>query len=70
MTAGIDDKLIDHARSKLYTAVLSDTLDAFGFREQATHPSIRPLDDTLVLCGRAHTGLYMEIHHDDPAVNT
>ncbi len=69
MTANIDDKLIDQARSKLYTAVLSDTLDAFGFHEQATHPSIRPLDDTLVLCGRARTGLYMEIHHDDPAVN-
>ncbi len=69
MTAAIDDKLIGQARSKLYTAVLSDTLDSFGVHEQATHPSIRPLDDTLVLCGRARTGLYMEIHHDDPAVN-
>ncbi len=69
MTATIDDELINQARSQLYTAVLSDTLDTFGFHEQATHPSICPLDDTLVLCGRARTGLYMEIHHDDPAVN-
>ena len=57
MTATIDDELINQARSQLYTAVLSDTLDTFGFHEQATHPSIRPLDDTLVLCGRARTGL-------------
>ena len=27
------------------------------------------MDEGLVLCGRARTGLYMEIHHDDPAVN-
>ncbi|MEM7113316.1 MAG: RraA family protein, partial [Chloroflexota bacterium] len=53
----INDELIDQAKSKLYTAVLSDTLDSFGFHEQATHPTIRPLDDTLVLCGRARTGL-------------
>ena len=69
MNAGIDEELIGLASGKLYTAVLSDTLDSFGLHEQATHPSIRPLDDTLVLCGRARTGLYMEIHHDDPAVN-
>ena len=69
MTDPIDDKLIERARSQLYTAVLADTLDAFGFHEQATHPSIRPLDDALIVCGRARTGLYMEIHHDDPAVN-
>ena len=69
MTNAIDDTLIERARSQLYTAVLADTLDAFGFHEQATQPSIRPLDDGLILCGRARTGLYMEIHHDDPAVN-
>jgi len=69
MTASIISDLIDQAKNKLYTAVLSDTLDSFGLHEQASHPAIRPLDDTLVLCGRARTGLYMEIHHDDPAVN-
>ncbi len=69
MTDVIDDTLIERARKQLYTAVLADTLDAFDFHEQATHPSIRPLDEGLILCGRARTGLYMEIHHDDPAVN-
>ena len=46
-------------KSTLYTAVLSDVLDEFGFREQAMRPFIRPLDDAIVLFGRARTGLYM-----------
>jgi len=46
----------------LYTAVLSDVLDELGFREQAMPPSIRPLDDDLVMVGRARTGLYREVY--------
>ena len=46
-------------KSTLYSAVLSDVLDEFGFREQAMRPFIRPLDETAVLFGRARTGLYM-----------
>ncbi|NOZ31770.1 MAG: RraA family protein [Alphaproteobacteria bacterium] len=45
----------------LFTAVLSDALDALGRRHQAMSPRIRPLDDTLKLCGRARTGLYTEV---------
>jgi regulator of RNase E activity RraA len=44
----------------LFAAVLSDALDAVGIRDQAMLPSIRPLDDTLKMCGRARTGVYME----------
>jgi 4-hydroxy-4-methyl-2-oxoglutarate aldolase len=55
--------------NKLYSAVLSDALDAIGITSQAMPPSIRPLDDALVLCGRARTGIYMETAHVDPAVN-
>ena len=44
---------------KLYSAVLSDTMDGLGLMEQALKPFVRPLDDTLVLFGRARTGLYM-----------
>lgn len=51
------------ARKKLYTAVLSDVLDGLGYRRQAMTPSIRPLDDTLVMCGRARTALYREVFH-------
>jgi regulator of RNase E activity RraA len=32
-------------------------------------PSIRPLDDDLVLFGRARTGLYMEVYHVEPGIN-
>jgi 4-hydroxy-4-methyl-2-oxoglutarate aldolase len=46
---------------KLFTAVLSDALDAAGCRSQAMSPAIRPLDETLRLCGRARTGLYTEV---------
>ena len=48
----------DFARLKtvLYSAVLSDTLDALGFTGQVLRPFVRPLDDGLVLIGRARTG--------------
>ncbi|MCX5518349.1 RraA family protein [Kaistia defluvii] len=55
--------------NKLYAAVLSDALDAVGVTTQAMPSRIRPLDDTLVLCGRARTGIYMETAHVDPDVN-
>ena len=65
----LDDSLLATAREKLYTAVISDTLDSFGFLGQASPPSVRPLDEDLVLCGRARTALYIPIYHDDAAIN-
>jgi 4-hydroxy-4-methyl-2-oxoglutarate aldolase len=53
---------LDELRRSLFTAVLSDCLDAAGYRDQAMHPHIRPLDDGLVLCGRARTALYMDVY--------
>lgn len=50
-------------RAELYTAVLSDTLDALGYPDQAMRPFIRPLDETAVLFGRARTGLFMPSYH-------
>lgn len=50
-------------RKELYTAVLSDTLDALGYPDQAMKPFVRPLDDASVLFGRARTGLFMPIYH-------
>ena len=49
-------------RQHLFTAVLSDCLDAAGYRDQAMHARIRPLDESLVLCGRARTALYMDVY--------
>ena len=52
---------IDFERLKgvLYTAVLSDVLDEIGLPQQAMRPFVRPLDDSLVMFGRARTGAYM-----------
>lgn len=49
-------------KQRLYTAVLSDVLDSFGRRDQAMRPFVRPLDEDLVLFGRARTGLYMNTY--------
>jgi regulator of RNase E activity RraA len=57
------------AREKLFTAVLSDVLDAAGRRSQAMRPGIRPLDESLKLAGRARTGLYMDVYHVQPGEN-
>jgi regulator of RNase E activity RraA len=54
---------------RLYTPVLSDALDAAGCADRVMSPHIRPLDDSLVLCGRARTGQYIEVSSAEPGVN-
>jgi 4-hydroxy-4-methyl-2-oxoglutarate aldolase len=56
-----DPRFLPEIRQSLYSAVLSDVLDELGLREQAMTPSIRPLDEDLVLAGFARTGLYREV---------
>ncbi len=56
-------------RTSLFTSVLSDCLDSIGVRKQALPSWIRPLDDTLVMCGRARTAAFMEVYHHDPDSN-
>jgi regulator of RNase E activity RraA len=65
----VDEQLIETARQSLYAAVLSDVLDAQGYRHQVLPPSIRPLDERLILCGRARTGLYRDVYHVAPGHN-
>jgi 4-hydroxy-4-methyl-2-oxoglutarate aldolase len=65
----VDDQLIETVRRSLYAAVLSDVLDAQGYRHQVLPPSIRPLDDRVILCGRARTGLYRDVYHVQPDHN-
>ena len=55
--------------AKLYSAVLSDVLDSLGLPHQAMRPFVRPLDESLVLFGRARTGLYMPRYHVEPGHN-
>lgn len=59
----VDETVIGTARERLYSAVLSDVLDQLGYRHQVLPPCIRPLDDDLILCGRARTGLYRDVYH-------
>jgi regulator of RNase E activity RraA len=48
-------------RGLLYTPVVSDVLDSMGLPNQALRPFVRPLDDSLVLFGRARTGRYAPV---------
>lgn len=43
----------------LSSAVLSDVMDGLGLVRRALKPFVRPIDDSLVMVGRARTGLYM-----------
>ena len=54
---------------RLFAAVLSDALDAVGLFNHAMSARMRPLDDTLKLCGRARTGAYMEVAHVPEGAN-
>jgi regulator of RNase E activity RraA len=61
--------MVGRIRESLFVALLSDTLDSLGYRNQAFPPDIRPVDDELVLVGRARTGLYREVFHVEPGRN-
>ena len=50
-----------HTWHALRAAVLSDVLDGLGLRGQAMRPFVRPLDERLVLVGRARTGRYIQV---------
>jgi len=61
-----DPALLEAAKTHLFTAVISDTLDGLGLRDQALSPRLRPLDESLVLFGRARTGQYTEVFECPP----
>ena len=44
---------------RLHPAILSDALDDLGVANQVMSIGMRPLDESLVLHGRARTGAYM-----------
>ncbi|MCH9672414.1 MAG: RraA family protein [Gammaproteobacteria bacterium] len=65
----MDEELAQTARERLYSAVLSDVLDELGCPEHTMKPHVRPLDDGLVMFGRARTGLYMEMYEVEEGIN-
>ena len=46
-----DTELFDMMEEQLYAAVISDALDAAGYRDQALRHTIRPLTPTTVVVG-------------------
>ena len=56
---------LENHKQKLYSAVLSDTLDSLGYLNQVLSPGICPLDGSSVLCGWARVGIYFPIYHDN-----
>lgn len=56
-------------REKLYVPIICDVLDALGYRNQAMHQRLRPLDrDNSIIVGRARTFRWMDTDYieDDP----
>lgn len=60
---------LDAVRSQLFVSVLSDCLDSVGYCNQALPSRIRPLDDDLVMVGRARTAAFMEVYHHEAGSN-
>jgi len=57
-------ELFAHIERNLYTAVLADSLDEMGLREQAMRETIRPLSPDLVFAGWARTISCMDVYHN------
>ena len=60
--SGQVDEIVRFARATLSSAVLSDTLDSMGLIHQTMEGTVRPLDEALVLCGRARTGNFRDVY--------
>ena len=56
------DMVVVGMRETFFCAMISDVLDDLGFTKQALAPSIRPLDESLVMVGRARTMLYADVY--------
>ena len=56
------DAVVAELRETFFCALISDVLDGLGNTEQAMPPCIRPLDENLVLAGRARTMLYADVY--------
>lgn len=62
-----DKELFAWIKENLYTAVVCDILDTLGYRNQAMHHRLRPLDENnCTFVGRARTVRWMEVDYFDP----
>ena len=63
-----DTELFDLMEERLYAAVISDALDATGYREQVLRHTLRPLHPQTVVVGRAMPVLCVDVYEipDEP----
>jgi 4-hydroxy-4-methyl-2-oxoglutarate aldolase len=62
----VDNITFSMARERLYAAVVSDVLDAMGYRNQSPRAALLPLTVDRPLVGRCKTTLWGEMYHEDP----
>ncbi|MGH9665049.1 MAG: RraA family protein, partial [Bryobacteraceae bacterium] len=61
-----DLELFADVEQNLYTAVVSDSLDELGYRDQAMRENLRPLFPTVPFAGWARTITCVDIYHIPP----
>ncbi len=61
--------LIEAARTRLHSGVISDVLDQLDHWDHAMAAHVRPLDEDLTLFGRARTALHIAVWDVQPGVN-
>ncbi|MCY2934071.1 MAG: RraA family protein [Planctomycetota bacterium] len=64
-----DQSMAEWVSAHLYTAVVSDALDSIGLRHQCLSTDIRPLDESLILTGRAKTALWEAVDPSAPRLS-
>lgn len=52
-----DDELFSLMKNKLYTAVVGDILDVLGYHHQFLSPAVKPIENSMIVAGRAMTVL-------------
>jgi regulator of RNase E activity RraA len=62
----VDLELFRYIEEHLYTAVISDSLDELGYRNQAFREYIRPLSPDDKFAGWARTFSYVDVFHIPP----
>jgi 4-hydroxy-4-methyl-2-oxoglutarate aldolase len=62
MGGGAATRLFQTLETELYSAVISDVLDALGYRDQVMEATIRPVYPGAVVVGRAHTLLSTDVY--------
>ena len=63
------NKALPDGCDQINPAILSDALDDLGITNQVMSIGMRPLDESLTLCGRARTGAYMEVPYLEEGIN-